>query len=197
MNSHADDEARIAEGLVERIRAGDAQAETELVNRYSRGVQFLLQHRSGDDQLASDLHQETFCVVLLRLREKGLADPKKLAAFVHRTAVNLFIGDYRKLRRRNTHADIDRIVREADPSSQALARVLQTERAQLVRKLISELRQERDRELLKRFYLREESKQQLCEEFELDHLHFDRVLFRARQRLKRLAQDHLQELKAR
>ena len=197
MNSHADDEARIAEGLVERIRAGDAQAETELVNRYSRGVQFLLQHRSGDDQLASDLHQETFCVVLLRLREKGLADPKKLAAVVHRTAGNLFIGDYRKLRRRNTHADIDRIVREADPSSQALARVLQTERAQLVRKLISELRQERDRELLKRFYLREESKQQLCEEFELDHLHFDRVLFRARQRLKRLAQDHLQELKAR
>lgn len=189
------EERDIAVALAQRIGAGDQEAEAELIRRYSRGVLFLLQHRSGDEQLAHDLHQETFCVVLIRLRDRGLTDPSKLVGFIHRTAVNLFIGDYRKMRRRNTNADTDRVIREADPNHHGLARVLQLERAALVRELIGELGQQRDREILERFYLKEESKQSLCAELGLENLHFDRVLFRARQRLKQLAQSRLSDLK--
>jgi len=39
---------------------------------------------------------------------------------------------------------------------------------------------------LVRFYLHEESKEQLCESFGLSDLHFNRVIFRARSRFKEL-----------
>jgi len=44
----------------------------------------------------------------------------------------------------------------------------------------------RDRELLVRFYLQEESKEELCRAFGLTELHFNRVIHRARDRFRDL-----------
>jgi RNA polymerase sigma-70 factor (ECF subfamily) len=55
-----------------------------------------------------------------------------------------------------------------------------------VRKLIGELPTDRDQQLLLRFYVAEEEKETICAELGLDSLHFNRVLFRARQRFKEL-----------
>ena len=44
----------------------------------------------------------------------------------------------------------------------------------------------RDRELLVRFYLYEESKESLCRTFGLTELHFNRVIYRARDRFREL-----------
>ena len=95
-------EAEAAAELARRIAAGDAAAESELVERYSRGVLYLLRRTTRDPDLADDLHQETFRVVLERLRGKGIAEPERLAGFIRSTARNLFIGDYRKRARRDT-----------------------------------------------------------------------------------------------
>ncbi len=175
--------------LVSRIFGGsDLLAEDELVRRYSHGLLIMLRQRCGNPDLAADLHQDAFVVVLKRLREKGIEDPSRLKAFLHRTAVNLVIGDYRRTQRRDTHADIERIERCADDAEDAVTRVIKTQAAELVRQLIGELRMPRDRELLERYYLKDEDKQSICVDLSLDTLHFDRVLFRARQRLKALAQ---------
>jgi RNA polymerase sigma-70 factor (ECF subfamily) len=53
-----------------------------------------------------------------------------------------------------------------------------------VRELIAELPTERDRLIVKRFYLDEEDKGVICDELGLSPLHFDKVIFRARQRMK-------------
>ncbi|MCP4664535.1 MAG: hypothetical protein GY856_54820 [bacterium] len=45
---------------------------------------------------------------------------------------------------------------------------------------------ERDREVLSRFYLAEEDKEQICCDLGLAGEHFKRVLFRARRRFKKL-----------
>ena len=50
--------------------------------------------------------------------------------------------------------------------------------------LLDELPTQRDRQLLIRFYLEGGDKQQLCRELGLSPKHFDRVLMRARSRLR-------------
>ena len=54
------DEAAIAANLVRRIAARDASAEGELVERYGRGILYLLRHLGAASDLAEDLQQETF-----------------------------------------------------------------------------------------------------------------------------------------
>jgi RNA polymerase sigma-70 factor (ECF subfamily) len=178
-------EAAIAADLARRIAAGDCEAEGELVRRYSRGVLFHLRRMSRDAALSDDLHQETFRVVIERLRGEGLAEPDRLAGFILRTARNLFLGAERKRVRRGE--DLDGAA--AEPSDLApgqLAQVLQEEAAERVRALLRELPTPRDRELLLRFYVAEEDKDRICCDLGLSSLHFNRVLFRARQRFREL-----------
>ena len=61
----------------------------------------------------------------------------------------------------------------------------------LVREAMAELRQPRDRQLLRRFYLGEEDKADLCQEYGVTPAHFDRVLYRARQRFGELLERRL------
>jgi RNA polymerase sigma-70 factor (ECF subfamily) len=171
--------------LVHRIAAGDASAEDELVRRYSRGVLLLLRRRCGGSDLAEDLHQETFRVVLERLRGRGLEDPSRLAGFLHGTAENLFRAHRRKVHRRKTHGE-DALPERPDPGPGQLEGTLHEEAAGLVRRLLAELHPPRDRQILYRFYLAEEAKERICADYGLSSLHFNRVLYRARKRLKKL-----------
>jgi RNA polymerase sigma-70 factor (ECF subfamily) len=179
-------EAEAATDLVRRIHAGDAVAETELVERYSRGLLYMLRRTAGDPGLAEDLHQETFQIVLERLRQRGLEEPERLAGFLHRTAKNLFIAGYRKGARRKTGGEVEGMEAVPDPASGPLQETLRAEEARLVRRLIGELDTDRDRQLLYRFYIAEEDKESICDDLGLSSLHFNRVLFRARQRFKEI-----------
>jgi RNA polymerase sigma-70 factor, ECF subfamily len=89
-----------AAGLVQRIAAGDADAEEDLVARYRRGLLYLLSRLGAPPDLADDLQQETFRIVIERLRSGGLTDPAGLAPFLRGTARNLLIAERRKTARR-------------------------------------------------------------------------------------------------
>ncbi len=186
---HAPDpaEAEAACALVTRVRAGDAAAESDLVARYSRGLAFLLRRSTGNPAWADDLHQETFRIVIERLRGAGLDQPERLAGFIRRTARNLLLADHRRSARRRT-GDLSVPENLRDPSPSPLGRLLQDERAHLVRRLVGELRTGRDREILYRYYLAEDAKEHICRDLGLSDVHFNRVLFRARQRLRELLQ---------
>lgn len=179
-----EEEAQVASGLVRRIASGDPAAEGELVERYSRGLLFLLRRLAPE--LAEDLHQETFRIVLERLRRRELDEPEGLAGFLRGIARNLVIAERRKTARRRTEADEEELAQAVSPAPGQLSAVLLDEEAETVRQLIRELPTERDRHLLLRFYVTEEDKETLCADLGLDSLHFNRVLFRARQRFKEL-----------
>lgn len=172
--------------LVRRIRAGDHAAEHEMVERFSRGVRFLLLELTGDPTRADDLHQETFRLVLEKVRAGELREPDKLAAFIRQLARNLFIAEYRKKVKGPPIADGEALDAAPNPNPGPLKRLLDKENATIVRRLLADLEPRRDREILLRFFVAEHPKEEICADFRLSNLHFNRVLHRARQRLKGL-----------
>ncbi|MCG8458317.1 MAG: sigma-70 family RNA polymerase sigma factor [Holophagales bacterium] len=176
--------------LVAQIQAGNRDAEREMVDRYSRGVRFLLLELSGDPAQADDLHQETFRLGIEKVRSGELREPTKLAAFLRQMARNLFIAEYRKAKAHPRVAGEGIFEVTSDPAPSPEKRALDREDADLVRRLLVRLEPPRDREILMRFFVAEHSKEEICADLGLSSLHFNRVLHRARRRLAALVERH-------
>ena len=172
--------------LVERIGAGDRDAETALVLRFSRPLGFLLQRRTGDREGARDLLQETFIAALRRLRAGELQRPEALPAFLRGIALNVVLGSERRTERRHMEYDMDAVHEVLDSQASAETRLEHGQTVALVKRVIGDMKVARDREVLVRFFLSDEDKSDICRSLGLDADHFDRVLHRARRRLKAL-----------
>jgi RNA polymerase sigma-70 factor, ECF subfamily len=171
--------------LAARIAGGDATAERDLVELYSRPLLQMLLRLTRDAALSEDFHQDTFRIVIARLRRSSLSEPDKLLRFVLRTGRNLAL-DYR--RRQTRHREGPSPEESLpDPAQGQLDRMLQHEEAATVHRLLSEIVPDRYRQILQRFYLAGEDKDRICADLGLGDLHFNRVLFRARRRLRELA----------
>ena len=142
-------------------------------------------HTNGRPE-AEDLFQDTFRVGLEKLRQGELREPAKLPGFLAQIARNLAIEHYRKLARRKTDADSDAVLDAVASSESPLGGLLARENAALVRQTLHELANERDRQILLRFYIAEEDKDRISADYGLSSLQFNRVLHRARQRYKEL-----------
>jgi RNA polymerase sigma-70 factor, ECF subfamily len=179
-------EETVADSLARRIATGDIAAEGELVQRYQRGVMQILKCATYDTELARDLCQDTFVIVIRRLRDAPLNDPGRLAGFIAQTARNLAIGAKRQYSRRRTSTDTESVESAIDQSPTREQQAEADSAAAVVHKLLIELRSERDRLALARFYLNEDSKEQICAELKLTESQFNVILFRARERLREL-----------
>ncbi len=176
--------------LVERIRSGDRRAEEDLVERFSHGLSLMLRRLARDPSLAEDVHQETFRVVLKKARAGEIREGEKLAGFLRGTARNLLLAEWRKGARLERDGDAEALGEAGrDPAADVapqLRQVLRHEEASLVRKLLGELRFERDRQILVRFYLSEDTKHEICADLGVEVARFKGVLHRARERLREL-----------
>ncbi|MEZ5456845.1 MAG: sigma-70 family RNA polymerase sigma factor [Lysobacteraceae bacterium] len=178
-------------GLVRRIRHGDRAAEAELVRRYGRGLKLILERRIKDPELVQDVFQETFQTVLLRLRQESIDQPDRLSAFIHRTALYLAVSHYRKESRRLPTTDVAQLDQLLDDSANPYLQLAREQLRCAVMQLLDELDVPRDRELLMRHYLQDQDKSALCADFQLSSDQFDKVLSRARLRLKQLLLQYL------
>lgn len=151
------------------------------------GVLLVLRHDLRDKALADDLCNETFRIVLERLRRKPLEDPDKLAPFLAQTARFLVRNTHRAAIRRRTFTGQQQAIDEyGDPEADPSAKSQADARAHAVQKVLREIPTVRDREILVRVYLRDEDKEQVCRELGIDEAHFRRVVFRARERFRAL-----------
>lgn len=180
------EEKETAASLVKRILEGQRSSEAEMIERYSRGLRFLLRRNTRNEQLAEDLLQETWAIALVKLRASGLDEPERLAGYLCGIAKNLASSERRRVQRQRTSTDSDIVDLIPDEAASQFGRTSRAETCRHVRRLLDELTQERDREILTRFYVREEDKERICRDLGVDDTHFNRVLFRARQRLKDL-----------
>lgn len=188
-------EASIAKQLVERILAREANAEAEMIARYDSGLRALLFKRSKDKQLADDIAQDTWFVVISKVRKGELRESEKLAAFIIQTGKNQLLMHYRKKSTSETQLDED----FREPIDAGLTPEQDLQNAQLgalIGRLFKSMSQKRDREILKNFYLRGREKGELCNELNISEAHFDRVLFRARQRFKKLWDREQQKMRS-
>ncbi|MCB1057646.1 MAG: sigma-70 family RNA polymerase sigma factor, partial [Acidobacteria bacterium] len=174
--------------LVAAIAAGSAEAEDDLVQRFRRPVELLLARHTRSPDEAEDLFQETFRLGLEKLRRGELREADKLPAFLAGLAKNLAIEVYRKAGRRKTEPDSEAMDRHESARPSPWSDALAAEHATLVRRVLRELRNDRDRQVLYRFYLLEEDRETIAGDFELTPLQFNRVLHRARQRFRELAE---------
>jgi RNA polymerase sigma-70 factor (ECF subfamily) len=179
-------EPEISADLVARIGRGERPAEAELVRRYERGLLYLLKRQTGDLELALDLRQDTFRIAIEKLRTEALNEPERLTAYLRGVALNLLIAHRRKNLRRATTADSEAVEAAADQRGGPFEDVSAEQVRHAVRLMLQELHTPRDREILTRLYLDEEDKDSICASLGVDSIHFNRVLFRAKQRFRDL-----------
>jgi RNA polymerase sigma-70 factor, ECF subfamily len=186
-------EAQSGADLIRCIMAGDRKAEAELVRRYNRGIAFIIRREVSDAAAADDLYQETFRIALEKIRRGDVRELEKLSGFMCGLARNLVISHFRRGARGERVTGLEETRPLPDPAPSQFEELLQKEKAAIVRRVINDLPTERDREVLFRFYIAEEGKEQICADLGLDGLHFNRVLFRARQRYKELYEKALSQ----
>jgi RNA polymerase sigma-70 factor, ECF subfamily len=182
-DSELAEDAAWCQQVSDRIGAGDSAAEALLLERLKPGLRVVLMSRCTDRELISDLCQDTLIIVLNRLRSRTLDDPTRVAAFAAQTARQLAFDARRRAAVRRTSVDspaIDAAPLEATTDHS----VEQASISSLVRQLLTELSGDRDREILRRFYLLEQEKAEICRSLSLAPGTFDQLIFRARARLK-------------
>jgi RNA polymerase sigma factor (sigma-70 family) len=176
------------EKIVAAALNGDRHSESRMLIALRPGVLAVLRfgafHRWID---AEDLAQETLHIVVERVRARTIDDPRKVFAFAAATARNLALNQARKVLRQQTVVDselVDELAQNLEMEQTDLSDSEDRHLAQAVMTLLEELPTQRDRMVLVRFYLDGVDKQQLCRELGLSPKHFDRVLMRARTRLR-------------
>jgi RNA polymerase sigma-70 factor (ECF subfamily) len=183
----SDQEPAIATDLVARISRGAREAEETMARRYGARLLYLLKRRTRDPELALDLLQDTLRIAIERLRSGPLEQPEGLAAYLRGVALNLWIAHQRKNARRGTTADSDAVEAAADESGAGPFENVSREQVRdAVAALLEELGVPRDREILRRLYLGDEDKDAICAALGVDTIHFNRVLFRAKERFREL-----------
>lgn len=170
--------------LAAAVRAGDRTAETQIVERFGPALRFILA-RELPIEVVEDLYQEAFRILIERLRGSGLNEPEKLAAFLQ-GIVRRLILQYRRREARFVTGD-GVVERFAVNETNAYDDASRGEELRLLSMALERLSVSRDREVLRRRYLRDEDKHTICEDLDLTPDQFDRVLYRARQRLRHAA----------
>ena len=176
------------EDLVQRISAGDSAAEQELADTFRRGLSYMLRRLVKAPETSEDLLQDTLRIGLEKIRQGELRDPRRLPGFLRGIARNLVIAANRKQARRPRHEELDEVPEPVDSAPDPLQLALREEDRQRVRQLLGELASSRDRELLVRFHLGEEPKEEICSSMGLTVKQFNVAIFRARKRFRQLVE---------
>ena len=171
--------------LVRRIESGDLAAERELVDQYQRGVRLIVARSSRDRSVVDDICQDVMCLAIEKIRAGAVREPERLSGFVAAIARTKVIEHFRGIEARGAREARAQGLKPAPPPD-ALEQVLARERAELIRDVLDELDSDRDRQILLRYYLADEEKLRICRDLKLTTVHFNRVLFRARERFRHL-----------
>jgi RNA polymerase sigma-70 factor (ECF subfamily) len=183
------------EYLVARIARGDSGAERAFVERFQPGVTALARrHARPHESRTADVVQNVLWHVLQRLRNGEVREAKALPAYL-RTCVTREVAalygdaEYRLLAGADGGGALEALASADDPE----ARAARHDHLLAVRQAMDSLPVPRDREVLVRFYVREESREAICQALGIDTAHFRRVLFRARDRLMQQLAPELRE----
>ncbi|MBI5282351.1 MAG: sigma-70 family RNA polymerase sigma factor [Candidatus Solibacter usitatus] len=182
--------------LVDRIRDHNEEAMEELYRVFSRGIRYYLCRHLGPQELEDKVH-DTFLIVVQAIRGGGLREPEKLMGFV-RTVVRRQVAAFidTAVQSRRDFTDLEVGGRVPDIRQNPEERVLEGERSDIMAKVMRGISR-RDREILTRFYLFEQTQEQICEEMNLTETQFRLLKSRAKARFGELGRRKLARIKVR
>ncbi|MBS1985078.1 MAG: sigma-70 family RNA polymerase sigma factor, partial [Bdellovibrionales bacterium] len=142
-------------------------------------------------QELDDKVHDTFLIVVTAIQKGEIREPARLPGFIRtvvRRQVAAHIDDVVHARR--DQADMETGVRIADNAQNPEETAVFEERANIMRQVLQEV-SPRDREILTRFYIREQPQEQICEEMGLSETQFRLLKSRAKARFGELGRKKL------
>jgi len=178
--------------LVDRIHRGEASGMEELYRLFARGIRYYLCRQLGHQELDDKVH-DTFVIVVQAIRRGDLREPDRLMGFVRtvvRRQVAAYIDDVVHSRREELNLDVG--IRVADRRHNPEQTVVSRQKIELMLTVLRSL-SDRDREILTRFYLHEQSQEQICQEMNLTETQFRLLKSRAKARFGEIGKRKLQQ----
>lgn len=167
---------------VDRLTRGDSETETHFTNYFGVLLVIKLRGRLRSPQLVEDARQETFLRVLNVLRNKGgLQHPERLGAFVNAVCENVLSETYRSSSRFQQAPE--NAVEPADEAANAESQCLSEERKTMIREVMAELAAP-DQQILRKYFLEEQDKDEICKEMGIDRDYLRVRLHRALNRIR-------------
>jgi RNA polymerase sigma-70 factor (ECF subfamily) len=177
---------------VARIQRGDKSGLEDLYGLFARGIRYYLCRQLGPQELDDKVH-DAFLIVVQAIRRGDLREPDRLMGFVRtvvRRQVAAYIDEVVHIRRDELHLDVG--VRVADGRKNPEQSAVSRQKIELMQRILMSL-SERDREILTRFYLHEQTQEQICEEMNLTETQFRLLKSRAKARFGELGKRRLQQ----
>lgn len=176
--------------LVERIRSGDPEGMEELYRVFYRGVRFYLFRQLGSQDLEDKVH-DTFLIVVQAIKKGDLREPERLMGFV-RTIVRRQVAAHidRAVQTRRDRVDLELGAAVLDLRGNPEVSAIGRQREQIVESVLRGI-SHRDREILTRFYLMEQTQEQICRSMSLSETQFRLLKSRAKARFGELGRKRL------
>lgn len=177
--------------LADRIRQGEDAAAGELYERINRGLRYLLYRQLGRD-CAEDKFQDVFLITLSAIRSGQIENPLALVGFIRGVARNLICGEIKSRQTERT-----KVIDISTPGLVLPARErpedIHERESQIgfARQILKEL-SPKDREILVRFHLQDQSAEQIMTEMGLTETQFRLTKSRAKQRFADLGRKTMQ-----
>jgi RNA polymerase sigma-70 factor, ECF subfamily len=164
----------------------DRAAVEALIAKHYTGLRLLIQRRVGDAEVAADILNQAACTAWEKWQNGQVRRPEEIGGYIFQVAMNLLRNRRRSIADRADRRVDSEVLGHLPGNADATDRWLEKKIAARVKDLLQDLSSPRDREILVRFYLREEEKEAICRDLGLEADQFDKVLHRARGRLKEL-----------
>jgi RNA polymerase sigma-70 factor (ECF subfamily) len=171
--------------LVERIRSGDPSGMEELYRVFSRGIRFFLCRQLGPQDLDDKVH-DIFLIITKSIQNGDLREPERLMGYV-RTIVRRQVAAHinQVVHERRNQTDLDFGVALTDYHPNPERRIIEEQNLKLAMRILGSLHR-RDREVLIRFYLQEQTPAEICRDMELTETQFRLIKSRAKARFGEL-----------
>ena len=172
-----------------RARSGAPLSQADvaaLIEQNYVGLRLLVARRCRDPQVAADLLNDAVCTTWAKWQAGKIERPEQIAGYVLQVTMNLLRNHRRAIaerpEKRADAAKLQDLPSGTEPSDETIEREIAVQ----VKNVIRGMSSQRDRAILVRFYLDEEDKETICRDLGLSPLQFDKILHRARGRLRKL-----------
>ena len=181
--------------LVEKVRSGDSGGMEDLYRIFAQGVRFFLCRHVGPQELEDRVH-DAFLIVAQAIQRGDLREPDRLMGFV-RTVVRRQVAAHIEdaVETRKHQAEFDPALAIADFGANPEQCAIERQNQDVARRILRGFPQ-RDREILVRFYLREQTPAQICAAMDLTENQFRLLKSRAKARFGELGKRRLERHRA-